>query len=162
MVGSDPGFQSPEPLERADGIQELLVERIKGTDMAENERTGSSKRKSSPVKNNLHKKSTKFSDSSIWSATQPALKFPSLSETARTDVCIVGTGIAGLTTGYLLALEGKSVIVIDKVSVGQGETAHTSTHLPMKSMRPIARLPGCTGKRGADGRGKPHRGNFEN
>jgi glycine/D-amino acid oxidase-like deaminating enzyme/nitrite reductase/ring-hydroxylating ferredoxin subunit len=91
--------------------------------------SSSSKRRSSPTKKLSLKKSTKFSNFSIWSATGPALKFPALNKNAKTDVCIVGAGIAGLTTGYLLAQEGKSVIIIDKVSVGKGETVNTSAHL---------------------------------
>src|SRR6202035_3303906 len=87
-----------------------------------------SKQKSS-TKKQSRKKSTKFSNFSIWSATEPALKFPALTKSAKADVCIVGAGIAGLTTGYLLVKEGKSVIIIDKVSVGQGETVNTSAHL---------------------------------
>jgi len=111
--------------------------------MAENKRTNSSKRKSSPTKNLSRKKSTKFSNQSIWAATEPALKLPALSKNAKADVCIVGAGIAGLTTGYLLALEGKLVVIIDKVSVGQGETANTSAHLSNEidaTYRAIARL----------------------
>ena len=92
-------------------------------------RSSSSKRKASPTKKQSRKNSTKFSNFSIWSATEPALKFPALTKSAKADVCIVGAGIAGLTTGYLLVKEGKSVIIIDKVSVGQGETVNTSAHL---------------------------------
>jgi glycine/D-amino acid oxidase-like deaminating enzyme/nitrite reductase/ring-hydroxylating ferredoxin subunit len=92
-------------------------------------RFSSSKRKSSPTKKHSRKKSTRFSNRSVWSATGSTLKFPALRKNAKADVCIVGAGIAGLTTGYLLALEGKSVIIIDKVSPGQGETVNTSAHL---------------------------------
>jgi nitrite reductase/ring-hydroxylating ferredoxin subunit len=83
-----------------------------------------SKRKSRPNKNVSRKKSATFSNHSIWSATEPELRFPTLSKNAKADVCIVGSGIAGLTTGYLLALEGKSAIIIDKNSVGQGGTVN--------------------------------------
>ncbi len=38
-------------------------------------------------------------------------------ESIRTDVCIVGAGIAGLTTACLLAREGRSVVVLDDGSV---------------------------------------------
>src|ERR1041385_2856132 len=31
----------------------------------------------------------------------------------KVDVCVVGAGIAGLTTAYMLGLEGKSVVVMD-------------------------------------------------
>src|ERR1700693_5096895 len=109
--------------------------------MAERQ-ASSSKRKSSATKRLSRQKSTKFSNRSIWAATEPALKFPALKKNAKTDVCIVGAGIAGLTTGYLLALEGKSVIIIDKNSVGQGETGNTSAHLSNEidaSYREIAR-----------------------
>ena len=33
--------------------------------------------------------------------------------THETDVCIIGAGIAGLTTGYLLTQAGKSVVILD-------------------------------------------------
>jgi glycine/D-amino acid oxidase-like deaminating enzyme/nitrite reductase/ring-hydroxylating ferredoxin subunit len=47
----------------------------------------------------------------------------------RADVCIIGAGIAGLTTAYLLAREGKSVIVLDDGPVGGGQTQRTTAHL---------------------------------
>lgn len=46
------------------------------------------------------------------------------------DVCVVGAGIAGLTTAYLLAGAGRTVLVIDHAeSPGGGETRYTSAHL---------------------------------
>ena len=45
------------------------------------------------------------------------------------NVCIIGAGIAGLTTAYLLAREGKSVIVVDDGPIGGGMTARTTAHL---------------------------------
>jgi glycine/D-amino acid oxidase-like deaminating enzyme/nitrite reductase/ring-hydroxylating ferredoxin subunit len=48
---------------------------------------------------------------------------------ARADVCVVGAGIAGLTTAYLCASEGLSVIVLDEGPVGSGQTGRTSAHL---------------------------------
>jgi glycine/D-amino acid oxidase-like deaminating enzyme/nitrite reductase/ring-hydroxylating ferredoxin subunit len=42
---------------------------------------------------------------------------------------VVGAGIAGLTTAYLLARERRSVVVIDAGHVGGGETAVTTAHL---------------------------------
>src|SRR5688572_19965417 len=47
----------------------------------------------------------------------------------RTQVCVVGAGIAGLTTAYLLAREGKDVVVLDEGPVGAGQTERTSAHL---------------------------------
>jgi glycine/D-amino acid oxidase-like deaminating enzyme/nitrite reductase/ring-hydroxylating ferredoxin subunit len=45
------------------------------------------------------------------------------------EVCVVGAGIAGLTTAYLLAKQGKQVIVLDEGPVGSGQTGRTSAHL---------------------------------
>jgi glycine/D-amino acid oxidase-like deaminating enzyme/nitrite reductase/ring-hydroxylating ferredoxin subunit len=45
------------------------------------------------------------------------------------DVCVVGAGIAGLTTAYLLASQGRSVIVVDDGPVGGGQTQRTTAHL---------------------------------
>jgi glycine/D-amino acid oxidase-like deaminating enzyme len=53
----------------------------------------------------------------------------SLRGASRTDVCVIGAGIAGLTTAYLLAREGTQVIVLDSGAVGSGETGRTTAHL---------------------------------
>ena len=52
-----------------------------------------------------------------------------LRESIRTDICIVGAGIAGLTTAYLLGCEGRSVVVLDDGLVGGGMTGRTTAHL---------------------------------
>lgn len=46
-----------------------------------------------------------------------------------TDVCIVGAGIAGLSTAYHLAKEGVKVVVLDDGPIGGGQTQRTSAHL---------------------------------
>jgi glycine/D-amino acid oxidase-like deaminating enzyme/nitrite reductase/ring-hydroxylating ferredoxin subunit len=45
------------------------------------------------------------------------------------DVCIVGAGIAGMTTAYMLAAEGRNVVVLDDGPVGGGMTQRTTAHL---------------------------------
>jgi glycine/D-amino acid oxidase-like deaminating enzyme/nitrite reductase/ring-hydroxylating ferredoxin subunit len=45
------------------------------------------------------------------------------------DVCIVGAGIAGMTTAYLLARAGRSVAVLEDGSIGHGMTGYTTAHL---------------------------------
>ena len=45
------------------------------------------------------------------------------------EVCVIGAGIAGLTTAYTLSGMGKSVIVVEDGSVGGGETCRTTAHL---------------------------------
>jgi glycine/D-amino acid oxidase-like deaminating enzyme/nitrite reductase/ring-hydroxylating ferredoxin subunit len=66
---------------------------------------------------------------SVWMATANTPSQPRLKENIRTDVCIVGAGIAGLTTAYLLAKEGRSVVVLDDGAIGGGMTGRTTAHL---------------------------------
>jgi glycine/D-amino acid oxidase-like deaminating enzyme/nitrite reductase/ring-hydroxylating ferredoxin subunit len=55
-------------------------------------------------------------------------QFPPLPGDVRADVCVIGAGIAGLTSAYLLACEGKEVILIDALGIGAGETGRTTAH----------------------------------
>ena len=89
-------------------------------------------------------------DGSIWPPTAKIPRSSPLQENLRADVCIIGAGIAGMTTAYLLAREGKSVAVLDKNSIGGGETANTTAHLssfPDATYREIERLHGVEGAR---------------
>jgi glycine/D-amino acid oxidase-like deaminating enzyme/nitrite reductase/ring-hydroxylating ferredoxin subunit len=66
---------------------------------------------------------------SIWMDTVETLDYPPLEADTHTQVCVVGAGIAGITTAYSLAREGKTVLVIDDGPVGGGETGRTTAHL---------------------------------
>jgi len=68
-------------------------------------------------------------NNSIWMATVEMPSQPQLKENVRTDVCIIGAGIAGLTTAYFLAQEGRSVVVLDDGAIGGGMTGRTTAHL---------------------------------
>jgi glycine/D-amino acid oxidase-like deaminating enzyme/nitrite reductase/ring-hydroxylating ferredoxin subunit len=66
---------------------------------------------------------------SIWMGTFEMPSYPPHTSDASADVCIVGAGIAGLSTAYMLTKAGKKVIVVDDGPVGGGETARTTAHL---------------------------------
>src|SRR6185295_12622028 len=66
---------------------------------------------------------------SVWMATKRLPAQPRLTEDTSADVCIVGAGIAGLSTAYMLAKQGKSVVVLDDGPIGGGETERTTAHL---------------------------------
>ena len=66
---------------------------------------------------------------SLWDATIEFPDFSSLEQNATADVCVIGAGIAGLTTAYMLAKEGKNVILVDDGKIGYGETHRTTAHL---------------------------------
>lgn len=66
---------------------------------------------------------------SLWRATTDLPSFPRLTEDIKVDVAIVGAGIAGITTGYLLAREGLKVALVEAGNVLNGTTAHTTAKI---------------------------------
>src|SRR3954465_11913442 len=66
---------------------------------------------------------------SVWMDTTEVPQFQPLTQDMRVNVCIVGAGIAGMTTAYLLARAGRAVVVIDDGPLGGGETSRTTAHL---------------------------------
>ena len=65
---------------------------------------------------------------SVWTDAPPP-ELDSLNGNQTCDVCVIGAGIAGLTTAYMLSALGKSVVVLDDGPVGGGETGRTTAHL---------------------------------
>ena len=53
----------------------------------------------------------------------------SLLEGDPVEVAVIGGGIAGLTTAYLLSKSGKKVAVIEDGYIGSGETGRTTAHI---------------------------------
>ena len=86
---------------------------------------------------------------SVWLETTPRIETGPLRADARADVCVVGAGIAGMTTAYLLAREGRTVVVLDDGPVGGGETGRTTAHLVSFVDDGFERLEGLHGEEGA-------------
>jgi glycine/D-amino acid oxidase-like deaminating enzyme/nitrite reductase/ring-hydroxylating ferredoxin subunit len=79
---------------------------------------------------------------------------PELAADVDVDVCVIGAGIAGLTTAYLLSGEGQRVLVLDDGPVAGGETCRTTAHLvnaPDAWFTEVERLHGAVGARVAAG-----------
>ncbi len=87
---------------------------------------------------------------SLWQSDFPPLHFAPLAEDVRVAVCVIGAGIAGLTTALFLARAGKKVVVVERGGIGSGETGRTTAHLASalddRYFR-IERLHGATGAR---------------
>jgi glycine/D-amino acid oxidase-like deaminating enzyme/nitrite reductase/ring-hydroxylating ferredoxin subunit len=66
---------------------------------------------------------------SFWERTARKFRSRPLSENLTTDICVIGGGIAGITTAYLLTREKRSVVLIDDGPVGSGMTGRTTAHL---------------------------------
>jgi glycine/D-amino acid oxidase-like deaminating enzyme/nitrite reductase/ring-hydroxylating ferredoxin subunit len=66
---------------------------------------------------------------SLWMATASVSARSPLTDDTVVDVCIVGAGVAGLTTAYLLAQAGRSVVLLDDGPVAGGQSQRTTAHL---------------------------------
>ena len=55
--------------------------------------------------------------------------YQSLDSNLDTEMCIVGGGLAGLMTAYLLAGEGRRVVILEAGVLAGGETSRTTAHL---------------------------------
>ncbi|BDU78091.1 FAD-dependent oxidoreductase [Mesoterricola sediminis] len=65
---------------------------------------------------------------SLW-MEGPAPAPPVLAADLDTDVCVIGAGIAGLTTAYQLGRAGRAVTVLDEGLPGRRQTWRTTAHL---------------------------------
>jgi heterodisulfide reductase subunit A-like polyferredoxin len=66
---------------------------------------------------------------SVWMETAQIPDCPTLSGDLNVDVCIVGAGMAGLTTAYLLSQEGCRVAVLEARQAAAGQSRRTTAHL---------------------------------
>src|SRR6185503_19135363 len=66
---------------------------------------------------------------SLWMTTAPPRTPPPLAEDLRADVCVIGGGLAGITTAYHLVREGRRVVLLEQGALGAGETGRTTAHL---------------------------------
>ncbi|GLC89442.1 FAD-dependent oxidoreductase [Lysinibacillus piscis] len=67
---------------------------------------------------------------SLWLATTQPMSQATLSASMTCDVCIIGGGLSGLYTAYLLAKAGVNVVLLEAHStIGQGTTGHSTGKL---------------------------------
>ena len=66
---------------------------------------------------------------SIWNESCKFDKREELKGDIKTDVLVIGAGIAGILTGYLLKESGKEVVIIDKAEIASGNTRNTTAKI---------------------------------
>ena len=64
----------------------------------------------------------------LWMAV-PLPEFPALDRDIDVDVLVVGAGLTGITTAYLLTQEGVRVALIEREKVASADTGRTTAHL---------------------------------
>lgn len=55
--------------------------------------------------------------------------FKKITENKKTEVCVVGAGIAGVMMSYQLAKRGFKVLLVDAFTIGSGQSGRTTAHL---------------------------------
>ena len=65
----------------------------------------------------------------VWIDDTPIRKFPKLQRNISADVLVVGAGITGITTAYLLKKAGSTVALVERERVASIDTGHTTAHL---------------------------------
>ncbi|MDZ8189123.1 MAG: FAD-dependent oxidoreductase [Nostoc sp. ChiSLP02] len=86
---------------------------------------------------------------SIWMTTAKVPEQSALTKNLHADVCVIGAGIAGMSTAYFLTRQGKSVVVLDDGAIGGGQTARTTAHISNVLSYRYYELEQMHGKQGA-------------
>ncbi|MBC7387317.1 MAG: FAD-dependent oxidoreductase [Cryobacterium sp.] len=86
---------------------------------------------------------------SLWFDHESVPAFAPLLSSPEVDVCVIGAGISGLTTAYLLLKAGKSVIVLERNSLAGGDTGRTTAHLSPLMDDGLSEMVKWHGKEGA-------------
>ena len=66
---------------------------------------------------------------SYWLETGPIKSFPALNRDLSIDVLVIGGGITGISTAYLLKQRGLTVVLIERARLATIDTGHTTAHL---------------------------------
>lgn len=86
---------------------------------------------------------------SYWVRSAPRTPNPSLAADSSCDVCVIGGGIVGALSAYLLRAEGKRVVLIDAREVARGVTGHTTAKITSSHGLIYGRLERSFGAEGA-------------
>lgn len=66
---------------------------------------------------------------SLWSESCKFRKREALNKDIKTDVLVIGAGIAGILTAYMLKQKGREVVVIDAAEIASGNTKNTTAKI---------------------------------
>ncbi|WMJ81644.1 FAD-dependent oxidoreductase [Clostridium sp. MB40-C1] len=66
---------------------------------------------------------------SVWSESCEFRKREFLNKDIETDILIIGAGIAGILTAYMLKQDGKDVVLIDAAEIASGNTKNTTAKI---------------------------------
>ena len=99
-----------------------------------------------------HALKTSGETDSVWIHKEPYSnrpQFSKLSKDIQTDVCVVGSGITGISTAYELVTRGIDVVMIEARDVISGESGRTTGHLSSALDAPYTEIASKHGEAGA-------------
>src|SRR5262245_34925419 len=64
-----------------------------------------------------------------WFELTERKRFPAIDKSLSVDTLVIGGGLMGATTAYLLAREGNKVALIERDQIAAGDTGNTTAHL---------------------------------
>ncbi|MDQ3191422.1 MAG: FAD-dependent oxidoreductase [Bacteroidota bacterium] len=72
---------------------------------------------------------TSGQNNTFWINSAVPVSYSELQKNIEVDTVIVGGGIAGVTTAYMLVKEGRTVAIVEDGYIGSGETGRTTAHI---------------------------------
>lgn len=69
---------------------------------------------------------------SIWQNEVTMPEFPALQNSMKTEVLIIGGGIAGILTAYFLEQKGVDYVLVEKERICSGTTGHTTAKITLQ------------------------------
>ena len=68
-------------------------------------------------------------NNSYWVQSSSKTNYPKLSDNLDTDVLIIGGGMTGISTAYMLSNSNLNVTIVDSNKIGMGVTANTTAKI---------------------------------
>src|SRR3954471_4903383 len=88
-------------------------------------------------------------EKTYWEASGSLPHFGKISRNVEVDVAVIGAGLTGITTAYLLKQAGAKVALIERARCASVDTAHTTAHLTYVTDTRLSELVKTFGRDGA-------------
>ena len=66
---------------------------------------------------------------SIWTNSYILKRWENLNREIETEIAVIGGGITGILTAYLLQREGRRAVVLERYFIGSGQTQNTTAKI---------------------------------